>query len=307
MAPASASSITCPVRNPARQWRAGAPDSTSAPGAHVNGNLIWADPLRDAIRTWARPSARAFQHPEYLVSKKRKRDRRSSADVAALLMFAAASGGTSGRTAHAPASLAPAARPVPRSYPRAPPTATTSNSTLTINQTTDRAVLNWSSFNVSADGRVVFQQPRSSSIALNRIFQNDPSRILGSVQANGEIYLVNPNGFVFGQTARVNASGILASTLASPIRCSTPDCFRLSSSSRKTPALQSDGRVGVLNADGTPRLGPDGQPIRIQLAVEEGARFTTSGTGRPHPACWPERHQWRHAGGGRRTGDPRCG
>jgi len=63
-------------------------------------------------------------------------------------------------------------------------TATSTADTLRINQTTDRAVFNWSSFNVGADGHVIFQQPDASSIALNRIHQSSASRIFGTQTAS---------------------------------------------------------------------------------------------------------------------------
>jgi filamentous hemagglutinin len=92
-------------------------------------------------------------------------------------------------------------------------TATQSGNTLTINQQTSQAILNWSSFNVGAGGNVQFVQPSASSIALNRIYQQNPSSIFGTITANGQIYLINPNGFLFGPTAVVNTSGIIASSL----------------------------------------------------------------------------------------------
>src|SRR5262245_49687580 len=64
--------------------------------------------------------------------------------------------------------------------------ATVSGNTLRVEQATDRAILNWQSFNVSSDGRVEFRQPQSTSVALNRIHQASPSRILGAVEANGQ-------------------------------------------------------------------------------------------------------------------------
>jgi len=84
---------------------------------------------------------------------------------------------------------------------------------LTVNQRSDRAILNWQSFNVGADNSVTFNQPDSGSIALNRIFQNDPSSILGAINANGQIYLYNQNGFIFGEGVRFNANNIVATTL----------------------------------------------------------------------------------------------
>lgn len=84
---------------------------------------------------------------------------------------------------------------------------------LTINQTTQNATLNWQSFNISADGTVTFQQPDASSVALNRIWQADPSRIFGALNANGRVYLLNQNGILFGEGARVNVGGLVASAL----------------------------------------------------------------------------------------------
>ena len=89
----------------------------------------------------------------------------------------------------------------------------TSGKTLTVQQTSTNATLNWASFNVTSDGKVVFQQPSSSAIALNRIYDANPSSIFGSVSANGQIYLINANGILFGPTATVNVSGLLASSL----------------------------------------------------------------------------------------------
>jgi filamentous hemagglutinin family protein len=78
-------------------------------------------------------------------------------------------------------------------------------------------VLNWQSFNVSADGSVQFVQPSATAIALNRIFQSDPSRIFGNLSANGQVYLINQNGILFGNPdgtpMQVNVNGLIASTL----------------------------------------------------------------------------------------------
>jgi filamentous hemagglutinin family protein len=92
-------------------------------------------------------------------------------------------------------------------------TAVQSGKTLSVNQTSNTATLNWSSFNISADGKVVFTQPSATSIALNRIFDANPSSIFGTLSANGQIYLINANGFLFGPGATVNVGGLLASTL----------------------------------------------------------------------------------------------
>ncbi len=84
---------------------------------------------------------------------------------------------------------------------------------LTVTQASTSAVLNWSNFNISADGTVTFVQPNASSIAINRIFQSDATKIFGSLNSNGTVYLLNQNGFLFGRTAVVNVGGLVASSL----------------------------------------------------------------------------------------------
>ena len=80
-------------------------------------------------------------------------------------------------------------------------TFTEQDNTLNINQATPRAIINYNSFNIDAKETVNFIQPSSSSIALNRVVGLDPSAILGSLNANGQVFLINPNGILFGQGA----------------------------------------------------------------------------------------------------------
>lgn len=96
-------------------------------------------------------------------------------------------------------------------------TATQVGSTLTVNQTSQNATLNWQSFNISADGTVNFVQPNSSAVALNRIFDANPTQIFGALNANGRVYLLNGNGIIFGAGAQVNVGSLIASTLNTTI------------------------------------------------------------------------------------------
>src|SRR5262249_21488260 len=82
-----------------------------------------------------------------------------------------------------------------------------------ITQGSERLGINWQSFNVAPSESVNFNQPSSSSVALNRIFDQSPSQILGSLNANGQVFLINPNGLVFGAGAQVNVGGLIASSL----------------------------------------------------------------------------------------------
>ena len=82
-----------------------------------------------------------------------------------------------------------------------------------IKQSTDKLGINWQSFNVGADGQVIFQQPDKNSVALNRVIGSDASSILGKIEANGQVFLINPNGVIFGKDSKVNVGGLVASTL----------------------------------------------------------------------------------------------
>ena len=85
---------------------------------------------------------------------------------------------------------------------------------MTINQTTQNVAINWQSFGINAGESVQFVQPGSTSVALNRVVGSDPSNIFGSLSSNGKVFLLNPNGVLFGQGASVNVGGLVASTLA---------------------------------------------------------------------------------------------
>ena len=78
---------------------------------------------------------------------------------------------------------------------------------LNITQTTDRAAIDWQSFNVGQGNSVNFAQPSASSIALNRVLGSDVSVIQGAINANGQVFLVNQSGILFTPTAQVNVGG----------------------------------------------------------------------------------------------------
>ena len=66
-----------------------------------------------------------------------------------------------------------------------------------IQQASDRLSIDWKSFDINADERVLFIQPNSTSIAFNRILSNKGSLIQGRIDANGQVVLINPNGLIF--------------------------------------------------------------------------------------------------------------
>ncbi|EJX2038892.1 filamentous hemagglutinin N-terminal domain-containing protein, partial [Salmonella enterica] len=88
----------------------------------------------------------------------------------------------------------------------------TSGNQMTIHQQTQNMATNWQSFNIGKNNTVQFVQPDSSSVALNRVTGTSGSQIMGTLKANGQVFILNPNGVLFGKDARVNVAGLVAST-----------------------------------------------------------------------------------------------
>ncbi len=75
------------------------------------------------------------------------------------------------------------------------------------------AIINWGSFSIGVNELTRFLQQSASSAVLNRVIGQDPSAILGALQSNGKVFLLNPNGIVFGAGSQINVAGLVASTL----------------------------------------------------------------------------------------------
>ncbi len=111
----------------------------------------------------------------------------------------------------------------------------TGATTTTINQSTQNLSLDWKSFNVGSRETVNFVQPSATAIAVNKIFDTNGSQILGNLNANGQVFLINPNGVIFGAGAQVNVGGLVASTLD------------ISSSSGNTASFAGNSTGSVIN------------------------------------------------------------
>ncbi len=92
-------------------------------------------------------------------------------------------------------------------------TITRAGKTLTVNQSSDRAVINWRGFSIGNGQTTQINLPSSVSAILNRVTGANPSLIAGSLSSNGQVYLINPNGIVVGPNGRINTAGFVASTL----------------------------------------------------------------------------------------------
>jgi filamentous hemagglutinin family protein len=85
---------------------------------------------------------------------------------------------------------------------------------MVVQQGTPKAIVNWQGFSIGGSESVDFRQPAASSVILNRVVGNNASEIYGRLSANGQVFLVNPSGVLFGRTAMVDVGALVASTLS---------------------------------------------------------------------------------------------
>ncbi len=89
----------------------------------------------------------------------------------------------------------------------------TTGNVLEVSQQSARLQTDWTSFSIGRDATVKFVQPSATAVALNRVTGADGSQILGRLESNGQVFLVNPNGVLFGNGAQVAVGSLVASTL----------------------------------------------------------------------------------------------
>ncbi|MBD1922047.1 filamentous hemagglutinin N-terminal domain-containing protein [Microcoleus sp. FACHB-831] len=85
-------------------------------------------------------------------------------------------------------------------------------STLEITNTRG-TIINWQGFSINTGEVTRFLQPDAASAVLNRVTGSNPSQIFGALQSNGRVFLINPNGILFGAGAAINVQDLIASTL----------------------------------------------------------------------------------------------
>ena len=135
-------------------------------------------------------------------------------------------------------------------------TGNTGEKVTNIKQTKPVVGLEWSSFNIGRNETVNFIQPSVNSVAFNRILDSQGSQILGKINANGSIWLVNPNGLFFGKDAQVNVGGLVASTL----NTMNPQGFGSYSQNlagNSTATIENQGLInaGYSTPPGSPKVG----------------------------------------------------
>ena len=118
---------------------------------------------------------------------------------------------------------------------------TQSGNITSILQSSNNLAINWQSFNVSSNEIVNFAQPNAGALAINRILGNSPSEIFGHLNANGQVWLINPNGVLFGRGAQVNVGGIVVTTL--DVQDATLDLDGRTFSGAGTGSIVNDGTL----------------------------------------------------------------
>ena len=123
-------------------------------------------------------------------------------------------------------------------------TVSAGGSRTTIDQRSSKAIIDWQKFGLEAHESAVFNQPGSNAIALNRVTGGDPSNILGTIRANGQVWLVNRNGVMFGKSATVDVHGLVATTADIPDASFMADDFNFSlPSTEPTAAVANEGSI----------------------------------------------------------------
>ena len=129
------------------------------------------------------------------------------------------------------------------------------------------SIINWQSFSIAPGELTRFVQQNSSSSVLNRITGQNPSQILGALQSNGKVFLINPNGIVFGANSRVDVNGLVASSL------NLTDADFLAGEFKFT----GNGNAGSVRNEGAITTPGGGQVYLIASSVTNSGLITTPG------------------------------
>jgi filamentous hemagglutinin family protein len=129
------------------------------------------------------------------------------------------------------------------------------------------SIINWQSFSIAPGELTRFIQQNAASSVLNRITGQNPTQILGALQSNGKVFLINPNGIVFGVGSRVDVNGLVASSL------NLTDADFLAGEFR----FSDGGSAGHVRNEGAITTPSGGQVYLIAPDVENGGLITTPG------------------------------
>ncbi|NNE39040.1 MAG: filamentous hemagglutinin N-terminal domain-containing protein, partial [Gammaproteobacteria bacterium] len=131
---------------------------------------------------------------------------------------------------------------------------------------TPGTIINWQKFSINRDETTRFIQESAASSVLNRVTGQSPSDILGRLLSNGRVFLINPNGIVFGKDAVVDTAGLIASTLD------------MTNEDFIAGKLKFQGnQAGSINNFGFIKAGANGNIFLIAPDIENGGIIETDG------------------------------
>jgi filamentous hemagglutinin family protein len=135
---------------------------------------------------------------------------------------------------------------------------------MVIDQSSARLGIDWQRFDIGSAASVEFRQPGASAIALNRVVGNDASAIYGRLSANGQVFLINPNGVLFAPGAKVDVGALVASTL---------DLSQQDFAAGRMALREVGGGASVVN-QGTLAAAPGGYLALFGREVENDGQMT---------------------------------
>ena len=147
---------------------------------------------------------------------------------------------------------------------------TQTNDTLNINQNSQTLSSNWNTFNIGQDATVNFNQPNQSSVAINHVLDSNASQIMGRLNANGQVFLLNPNGVVFSKTAQVNVGGIVTSTLQLSDSDIQTGKYLLKGDASSNASIENHGSINTLSGGTVALIAPN--------VINTGSIKTPNGT-----------------------------
>ena len=124
---------------------------------------------------------------------------------------------------------------------------TTSGTQLVVTQSTPKAIIDWTSFSIGRANLVLFIQPDANAIALNRVTGTGISAIEGGLWANGQVWLLNPNGMLIGAGGRINSAGFLGSTRAISDTDFSTSRYQFTGLAKPGGAIINLGAISVLS------------------------------------------------------------
>jgi len=141
--------------------------------------------------------------------------------------------------------------------------------TTTVNQTTSAVRIHWDSLGVAAGEVLKFVQPSAQAVALNLVTGSSATQVFGQIQANGQVFLLNPNGVLFGVGSEVSVGSLVAGTFK-------VDSFNLATG--EVVLSRQGSEAAVVNA-GTLKVGANGQVVLVGAEVRNEAtgRIETAG------------------------------